>query len=479
MALLTPTDYTNKDYEAFRTQMLQDLKIRLPEYTDFSQSDMGVVLIELMAKGLDILSYYQDTIQSEVFLTTAEQRENILKWCDLFGYVPEASEPAKFKQVFKLNFISITPVTIPKGTILKTVSDEIYFEVEEDFIIPENKQGDEVDVEGKYLYTTSIVQGISYKSESLGKSTGASNQRFELKNKGVVEASVLVTINEPSGQYTWTKVNSFIDSSENDRHFILRVGSNNECYIIFGDGDTGMIPPQNSEGIYCSYRTSVGAKGNVSPNTITTMVTNLASVCCTFNPYESCSIGKDIESNESIKKSIPYYARTVERAVTLQDYSDLIKLNFPEVTFASTIQDNVDKDKANVYIVVDSTSTYTKTSAKIVDFMEDRQMIGVSMSMNNYTIKAVDIEANVIVNSRYTVENIEQNIRDFLTSYFEIGKIDFGRKLPVSLLTGQIINGVEGILALTLTVPTQAIITASLSEILTLGTVTLHSVLDS
>ena len=39
---ITPTpniDYTNKDYEAFRAYMIKQLGIKMPEYTDRSQTD--------------------------------------------------------------------------------------------------------------------------------------------------------------------------------------------------------------------------------------------------------------------------------------------------------------------------------------------------------------------------------------------------------------------------------------------------------
>ena len=82
----TPTkgiDYTSKDYESFRNDMIKQLRIKMPEYTDIRQSDAGIVILELLAQGLDVLSYYQDVIANEVFFVTCEQRNNALKWCQM------------------------------------------------------------------------------------------------------------------------------------------------------------------------------------------------------------------------------------------------------------------------------------------------------------------------------------------------------------------------------------------------------------
>ena len=78
-------DYTTRDYEGFRTLMIQELQKRMPEYTDTRQSDAGIVILELNAMCVDILSYYLDSIANECFLVTAEQRSNILKFCKMLG----------------------------------------------------------------------------------------------------------------------------------------------------------------------------------------------------------------------------------------------------------------------------------------------------------------------------------------------------------------------------------------------------------
>ena len=42
-------DFSTRDYEGFRNSMIEMLKVKIPEYSDFSQSDVGIVLIELLA----------------------------------------------------------------------------------------------------------------------------------------------------------------------------------------------------------------------------------------------------------------------------------------------------------------------------------------------------------------------------------------------------------------------------------------------
>ena len=67
-------DYTNRDYEAYRELMIQKLKEKMPEYTDTSSTDAGIVILECLANGLDILSMYSDIVANDVLLPTTQDR---------------------------------------------------------------------------------------------------------------------------------------------------------------------------------------------------------------------------------------------------------------------------------------------------------------------------------------------------------------------------------------------------------------------
>lgn len=79
-------DYVTKDYEGFRQGMLNQIPLLLPNWTDRSESDFGVVMIELFAYVADILSYYQDRVANEAFLPTATQRRSVVELLRLIDY---------------------------------------------------------------------------------------------------------------------------------------------------------------------------------------------------------------------------------------------------------------------------------------------------------------------------------------------------------------------------------------------------------
>lgn len=79
-------DYVTKDYDGFRQAMLDQIPLLLPNWTDRSESDFGVVLIELFAYVSDILSYYQDRVANEAYLSTATQRQSVTELLRLIDY---------------------------------------------------------------------------------------------------------------------------------------------------------------------------------------------------------------------------------------------------------------------------------------------------------------------------------------------------------------------------------------------------------
>src|SRR5258708_35333815 len=88
-------DYMARDYDSLLRAMREQIPIKLPEWTDFTnESDFGNVLLELFAHIGDILSYYQDRVANESFLGTARTRRSVIEHLRLIGYKLATAVPA-------------------------------------------------------------------------------------------------------------------------------------------------------------------------------------------------------------------------------------------------------------------------------------------------------------------------------------------------------------------------------------------------
>lgn len=480
-------DYTSRDYEGIRTSMIEALQLKMPEYTDLRQTDAGIVLLELLAQGLDVVNYYLDSIANEVFLPSEEQRDNVLKWCNMFGYVPQTASPSKFKQIFVLVSAQVTDTIIPAGTVVKTyetpTENSIYFETETALTIPAGALGDEVDGEGEYLYSVNVVQGITVSNELVGTSTGAANQQFTLKYGRVLPDSVSLRVNEGSGFSMWDQVPTLIDSSSLSQHFTVSLNDMDKATITFGDSVFGKIPSPFNKGIYCTYRVGGGTSGNVAANKITLLDQTIALVDRTFNPEVAYVFGEDKETMEEIKRNAPLSLKTQWGALSLEDFSAVILSNFPEVKYASAKVNETDVDAIDIYLLTKTSGTFASVSALISDFFSvdggGRSIVGVdAVNIIEATITPLTLVASLIVHPTFSRATVSAQIQEFVTNYFAYGNYTFDTDLSFAELTMLIMtpdSGIRGIKSLNFTSPAQEVLTPSAGVIYSLDTLTLNT----
>lgn len=87
--------YLNKDFSAFRNNLINYAKTYFPAtYTDFNESDPGMMFIEMAAYIGDVLSYYIDNQYKESLLSLAEEKKSVFEIAQSLGYKPKLSSPA-------------------------------------------------------------------------------------------------------------------------------------------------------------------------------------------------------------------------------------------------------------------------------------------------------------------------------------------------------------------------------------------------
>jgi len=79
-------DYLAKDYAGFRQLILDRIALLDPAWTERHISDIGIALVELLAYVGDYLSYYQDAVATEAYISTARRRISVRRHARLVGY---------------------------------------------------------------------------------------------------------------------------------------------------------------------------------------------------------------------------------------------------------------------------------------------------------------------------------------------------------------------------------------------------------
>jgi hypothetical protein len=79
-------DYTAKDYDSLLRLLLDRMSLTVPAWTERHAPDLGVTLVELLAYTGDQLSYQQDAVGTEAYLTTARRRVSVRRHVRLIDY---------------------------------------------------------------------------------------------------------------------------------------------------------------------------------------------------------------------------------------------------------------------------------------------------------------------------------------------------------------------------------------------------------
>ena len=355
-------DYTNRDYASIREDLLSRASETIPEWTSREATDFGMVFVDLWAYLGDTLHYYLDRVAQEAFLETATQRSSVLALASLLDY--KAQGVSNATTVIYINpsdsiCTDENPVLIPRNT--RFVGKSPYDNSDVIFLsqspIAINVSG--TNVPNYVTYSKSggnirvpLTEGEVY-TESYTSING-SNQQIILNQPNVVGRSITVTVNEGPGgsSVSYSQIERLIDATGTDLVYSTRITSDDYTILTFGNNANGKVPTTNSV-ITVTYRTSRGAEGNVSANTITDFESLDASVGAGYDglviiPNTTKAFGgANPESIEILRKNITSSFRSQDRAVSLTDYQDLT-LRTSGVVKAKAVLNNVAAKQANI-----------------------------------------------------------------------------------------------------------------------------------
>ena len=186
----------------------------------------------------------------------------------------------------------------------------------------------------KRIYKTSelVPAQQGFLQEANFVSSGLTNQEYILQNDHVGFKTWQVYVND----IEWACVDFLTESKSTDQVYWWEVDANNLVHIKFGDGIRGAVPRADDK-IVIYYLETMGASGNVSPNTIIVPISkiytsdgNTTEITVT-NPSQAVG-GRDKITVERAQELIPTYNRTNKRAVTADDYSTWLKTQVPGVS---------------------------------------------------------------------------------------------------------------------------------------------------
>lgn len=456
MPLPTTLNYVNKEYATIREDLLKQIGIITKgRYTNLNESDPGIALIELYMSMVDNLLFYQDMMIQELYLTTARQRRNVINLVRLIGYEFRGASAASGNVTFTTTpgTYPAYPITIDKGVQVAatslTTNKQVIFTTTEKGLINSLS-------ESKLI---PVVQG--YYSKDTFTSDGSSTFKVRLTSSSVEKTSIVVRVDETKAGYQdapiWERVDTFYNAVSTSRVYKIEVDEFSKISIIFGDGTFGQIPVLNSK-IYVDYIITDGSIGNVSSNSITSVISGYPLIFDKYNKAAQVTIktstattgGQDAESIEEAKEAAVGQLFSQKRALTRDDFKvitealanvdkalawgeaeeenpDYRLMNLVRLTFFS-------KQFADMYYNSASMSAYKSLRDRLVKpTLLNKIPITTKLSFIDPVIVDVFMWLHIGVNtSQYDPTLVADNVKSALLTKYSYDNTNFGDDIRLS-----------------------------------------------
>lgn len=456
-------DYTARDYDSLLAAMRVLIPERLPEWTEYAaEADFGNVLLQLFAHMGDMLSYYQDRVANEAFLGTAQTRRSIIQHLGLIGYRLTTAAPAATRLTLTVPATVNDVVTVRRGDAFATRSapgrPSVRFEYnrETPLVIDCAALPPAPADPARKIFAAGIPveEGRLFRSELLGVSDGAPNQRFALLHRPLIlrmlgpgqQNSPEVEVRSELGGVIdgWTLQESLAFSDVARRDYALEIDEDDRATLCFGDGRLlGAIPPAGSA-IRATYRVGGGASGNVAAHSIQTIAAapQLALLGARVTNPAPATGGSERESIEHAVAQAPGVFRSLRRAVTADDYRALA-LNF----------NGVGKVRAeaggwNVVTLFVAPAGGGQVSdvlaANLLAYFEDKRPITTTIEIADVDYVPIYVSAQLAVGSYYAQDTVAEQVRAAAGRLLAFANVDFGQNIYLSKFY-EAIEAVEGV----------------------------------
>jgi hypothetical protein len=336
------------------------------------------------------------------------------------------------------------------GSAIKTKVKALYsgvLELEDD--LPADATHGNLEINANVV---SIGHGENRPQRVLGSGdTTRSHQSFVLE---VEEVSFVPDATQSSGVradlelkvagQVWEQVANLKDSGPADDHFALRMTEDGYVRLLFGDGSHGRRLPTGTNNLRVGFRQGVGGAGNLDPGSLIKPVKPHRLLEGLEQPIAS-SGGAAMEDLTSLRTSAPATLLTLERAVSLEDFS-LLARSHSSVWQARAFQlqpGRRQRERVEVVVALaEGTPLLPELQTNLVDFIHDHAVPGASVTVNAY--EPVEVSFQVVVRLDYSAfdkELVQAEVKAALEENFSLKR----RRLGQPLYRGELYKIVEGV----------------------------------
>ena len=462
-------DFAATDFTTIREALVNYIKATYPlDYQNFSESDLGMMLIEIVSYMGAVMSLKADMLANENFLATSRNRNNVKKLLELIGVRMKGPIGSAANTTLTLNTVSTdTTITIDQANrTITSISPEdggplnftIYKLVNGSLDNPRADGSINLTISESDSNTSAVWSNLVILEGSLAVQTGTflgteSIKKIPLTASPVIEGSVEIFINaeDLSLSGSWEQVDSLYFSSGLQNIFEVQYNDNYEATVVFGDGRIGNIAPAGAA-YTVFYRVGGGTRGNMNSNILNTTISLTNSNTGIIQNTSMATGGRDAETVEHAKLYAPLTFKRQDRLVTVEDYS-VFANTYVSITGSSAKARAATREaysSANIidlYILQVASNLQLQQATiafkkELLDAIEPKKMLTDEIVIVDGLVRTLDLIVSIRIDKKLLPkeEEIKGKVRQKIQTYFNVDNMDFGKTLVLADLSREIFS---------------------------------------
>jgi len=303
-------DYTSLDAPAVEADLRTYAQTQFHDrWTNFNDSEFAVVFLKILAYLTDLITYQFNVTIGETQPATARRRKNFINIAK--GYDYELPGPVASSVDMKvISNVAQIPYPLDAESFKVGAANGSVFMPSADVLITASPQ------------TVPFTNGDLQDQELLGTSDGSPAQEYELAQAPVIWSAGAPVLTVTVAGVPWSRERARVNAQSTSEVYFVETDEADTTRIVFGDGINGKIPSFGAE-IRATYKVGGGTASNINPRTISTILTPVPGVLSVQNPARATG-GKPRQSLREAKSALPASIKTNDRAVTADDYADIL-----------------------------------------------------------------------------------------------------------------------------------------------------------
>jgi hypothetical protein len=426
----------NLDFDTLKSTLKTYLKgqQQFADY-DFDGSNMSV-LLDILTYNTHLNAFYMNMVISESFLDSAQLRNSVISKSKELNYVPRSAKSSKASINISFPQSNLSVFQIPFGTRFtgKGSNGTYTFTTNQSYILYPSAN--------KFTSTIDLYDG-NYTTDSFVIDTSIEGQRFVMTNDNIDTDSLTVIVSQDTGQTNtlYTQATNLYGLTSTSNVYFIQATEDTKYELVFGDGVFGNYP-LNGSVVYSTYRiSSAGASDGSTNFTIDDNlgpINGIGSIAPSIDVIAPATGGFTAEDINSIRFNAPRHYQTQDRAITTNDFKNLVLMNYRDVKAVNvyggeTINDSIEYGKVFISAVTYSGAPLTIFEKQDIEaFLLNKCTLSIKPKMidPNYlyllVTSYVKYNSNSTVNSPADIKNIVTNaIATYNTNYLTDFDIEF------------------------------------------------------